>query len=423
MLTVKKIEKLLRAGKPVKVTDTGGGVKGLMLVIESRSSASWVLRYQRAGIVRAMGLGSARDATLSKARELARRERERLISGEDPLAVRQAARKAERAATAKRHTFKVAAQRYFVAKESGWSNTRHRDEFLSSLERWAFPIIGSMEVAAIGKAEILRVLEQKVEGGTFWTRRTTTADRVRNRCERVLDFAEAREWRPEGVPNPARWKGFLQNLLAAPRAVAPIRHMRALPYTELPALMATLAADPSISARALQFVILTAARITEGLEAVWSELNLESAEWNIPPQRMKARTAHRVPLAPAVLELLASLPREKDNPFVFISPRTPGRPVTDMTLYAALRAVGCGATIHGFRSSFKTWANERSKFHNVEIEMSLAHRVGSSVEQAYVRGDSIEKRRLLMEAWALYCTTPPVAAEAGKVLPMRRPAS
>jgi Arm DNA-binding domain len=254
-LTVKRVERLLRAGVPGKYTD--GDVKGLMLCVESKSSAHWLLRYQRDHKVRHLGLGGARDVPLASARAKARRERERIADGIDPLSVKRAERAAQRQAEARLLTFRQAAERCHAAREAGWSSAAHAAEFLSSLERWVYPHIGSLDVAAVGKDEVLRVLEQKLHnrmgkaesGGTFWTTKTITADRVRSRVHTVLDWAEARGYRAAGTPNPARWKGFLDQLLAgqcldhsglgdttdrrdrggpaaqAPRKIAPVKNM------------------------------------------------------------------------------------------------------------------------------------------------------------------------------------------------------
>jgi integrase len=419
-LTVKRIQKLLHAGLPGRHTDVGG-IRGLMLCIESKTSASWAIRYQRLGVVRLMGLGSARDLSLAAARELARRERERLAGGIDPLERRRAERAAAKAATTKHHNFRDTVERFFAAKESGWSNARHRDEFMSSLQRWVFPVIGTMDVTEIGKDEILRVLEQKIKGGgTFWHDRAVTADRTRSRIESVMGYAAARGWLPPGTPNPAKWEDFLEHLLARPRDIRPVRHLRAMPYAEIPGLMAKLARDPTIGARTLQFIIMTACRRGEALGATLDEFQFDTAEWLIPGRRMKNRREHRVPLSPQVLALLADLPREAGNDFVFVSAHTAGKAVSDTALNRALRAARCLQTIHGFRSSFRDWAEERSRFNNTEIEMSLAHSVGSAVERSYRRTDLFEKRRRLMAAWSVFCCTPLVGADANKVLPMKR---
>jgi integrase len=290
-----------------------------------------------------------------------------------------------------------------------------------------YPHIGNLDVSAVGKDEVLRVLEQKLpsrmskgeSGGTFWNERAVTADRVRARIERVLDWAEARGFRPTGTPNPARWRGFLDVLLSKPRSIRPVRNMAAVPYPEVPAVMAALAADQDVAAQCLRFIILTACRLGEALRATWSECDLEAAEWTIPASRMKGRREHRVPLSPQAVELLRSLYREDGNPYLFISTRTAGAHVVESTVGIALRDAGRKETIHGFRASFKTWAEERTNFPGIIVELSLAHRVGNAVENAYRRTDLATKRRKLMEAWGKYCCTPPMVG-TGAVVPLRK---
>jgi integrase len=427
-LTVKRVEKLLRAGVRGKHTD--GDVRGLMLCIESKSSAHWLLRWQRDGRVRHMGLGSARDLPLASAREKAREQRERIARDIDPLELRRKERETQRQAEARLLTFKQAAERCHAALEKGWSSAHHAEEFINSLQRYAYPHIGSLDVSAVGKDEVLRVLEQKLpsrmgkgESGpdTFWNERAVTADRVRARIERVLDWAEARGFRPTGTPNPARWRGFLDVLLQKPRKIAPVKNMAAVPYAEVPAVMAALAADQNVAAQCLRFIILCSCRLGEALRATWDEIDLDSAEWTIPAARMKGRREHRVPLSPQAMELLRSLYREDGNPYLFISTRTPGTHVVESTVGIALRDAGRKETIHGFRASFKTWAEERTNFPGIIVELSLAHRVGNAVENAYRRSDLAAKRAKLMQAWGKYCCTPPVAEEKkGTVLTMRR---
>jgi len=409
-LTVKRVAKLVGAGVAGRHTDGAGGVKGLMLCVEGKTSAHWLLRYQRDHKTRHMGLGSARDLSLAAAREKAKRERERLADGIDPLKLRREEREAQRQAEAKRLTFKEAAERCHESLSAGWSNPHHANEFISSLRRWVFPIFGNFDVAAVGKDEVLRCLEQKLKTGkgagtaTFWRGRSQTADRTRNRIERVLDWAEARGYRPPGTPNPARWRGFLDQLLAKPRRIAPQQNMAAVPYDQVPNVMATLAVEATVGAQALRFIVMTACRMGEALKATWAEVDFEAAEWVIPKERMKARKEHRVPLSPQAMELLKSLPTEEGNPFLFISSKTPGTHIAETTVTAALRNAGRTETVHGMRSCFKTWSEERTSFSPIIAELSLAH----AVERAYRRGDIIVKRRKLMEAWSTYCTTPPV---------------
>jgi integrase len=422
-LTVKRVEKLISAGVRSKTTDAD--VRGLMLCVEGKQSAHWLLRWQRDGRVRHMGLGSASDLPLAAAREKAREQRERIARDIDPLELKRKDREAQREAEAKRHTFRAAAEACHTALEPGWSSAHHAAEFINSLERFVFPIIGNLDVAAIDKDSVLRVLEQQLpsrikgaNGGTFWTAKTITADRVRSRVERVLSFAEARGWRAAGTPNPARWRGFLDVLLAKPRKIAPVRHMRSAAYSEVPKLIATLAADQDVAAQCLQFIILTACRLSEAIKATWDEIHFDSAEWRIPASRVKTRKPHIVPLSAQVIQLLHSLYRESGNPHLFISNRTAGQHVVESTLTIALRRAGCGATIHGFRSSFRTFCEERTSFPSIVAEMALAHAVGSSVERSYRRTDLFAKRAKLMQAWGAFCTTPPVAGEKN-VLTMR----
>jgi integrase len=423
-LTVKRIERLLKV--PGKYTD--GEVQGLMLTVEKPGSANWSLRYQRNHKTKQMGLGSAipgrtKYLSLADAREKARQEYKQLADGVDPLERKRANKEAKRQLEAKRHTFRETAVLCHKALEPGWSSDHHAAEFINSLERYAFPIIGPADIAAIGKHDVLRVLEQKLPtrikgatGDVFWNARPVTADRVRSRIERVLSFAEARDWRPEGTPNPARWRGFLDTILAKPRSIRPVKPMRAVPYSEVPAVMAALAADPDVAAQALRLVILTGCRLSEVIEAPWSEIDFAAAEWRIPAERMKGRRPHTVPLSPPAIQLLNSLYREEGNPYLFISTRTGGTHIVESTVTFALRRAGCASTIHGFRSCLKTWAEEQTNFPGLVIELSLAHKVGTAVENAYRRGDIIVKRRRLMEQWARFVTSPPVA---GTVLTLR----
>ena len=418
-LTVKKVAKLLRQGKPKRHLDSGvAGQRGLYLEIASKTSAHWLLRYQLNHRTRWMGLGSARVFALAEARARAKIERQKLADKVDPLAVRRAER-AKAAAAPEVLTFAKAAQGYNDAHERMWSNAKHRDAFLSTLKQYAFPHIGALDVAAIDTPRVLAVLEQKVraskgrEGGVFWLARAPTANRVRNRIELVLDWAAVRGHRPSGAPNPARWSGHLSEVLPAPGQVARITHHAAVPYAEIPTLMAELAKREGVAARALQFLILTAARSSEVLGATWGEIKEDT--WVVPATRMKSRREHRVPLAPQVVNLLGGLYREDNNPFLFLGPKTGAR-LSETALSATLRRVGRSETVHGLRSSFSDWAHERTAHSGHAIELALAHSVGTDQEKAYRRGDMLDKRRVLMAAWAKYCTSPP---PAGAVVPLR----
>jgi integrase len=405
-LTAKRVE---RTTKPGRYRD--GLVKGLLLQISASDATddrpatlrkSWVLRFELHGRERMMGLGSAADFSLKEARERARSARQLLADGIDPLATKRATLAAAKAAAAKVLSFREAAQRYFDQHEAEWSNAVHRDQFLSSLRTYAFPFIGTTDVAVIDTSDVLRVLQP------IWLTKTTTASRVRNRIESVLDWAVVSNHRPRG-DNPARWRGHLDQVLAKPAKVAPKQHHAALPYAELPAFLMDLRQREDVAAGALEFTILTAGRTREIIGAKWSEIDLDNAMmWVVPAARMKMKHEHRVPLSPAAVALLRVLPREDGNDFVFVGPHA-GLGLGGMSMSRLLHRMGHRETVHGFRSSFSDWAHEETSHANHTIEISLAHKVGTEVEQAYRRKDMFAKRVKLMADWSRYCTTKPVA--------------
>jgi integrase len=419
-LTAKRVERLLSKGEPAMKLDE----RGLYLVVESETNAYWGFRYQLNGRAHLMGLGSARTFTLALARLRAQAERALLADGVDPIEAKRKAEAARKAAAAIKLTFKEASERFIAQHEVGWT-ARHAHEFQRTLKDFVWPRLGTLDVAEIAVPHVLSVLEQKVEkdrnypAGEFWEARTATADRTRNRIETVLDYAAARGHRPKG-PNPAAWRGNLEFVLPKPSKVLPRdRHHSAVPFDEVPALMSELARREGNGAKALRFLILCAARSAEALNATWDEIDLEKAEWKIPAKRMKGRREHRVPLSAEAVALLRELYTEEGNPLVFIGERGA---LGLMTMYQVLRRVGRKETIHGFRSGFSDWAHERTAFSNHVIELSLAHSIGTAAEKAYRRSDLFQKRRQLMQAWARYCTTPPVEVaddKVGTVVPMR----
>jgi integrase len=270
-----------------------------------------------------------------------------------------------------------------------------------------------MDVAAIDTRDVIRALEP------IWKTKSITADRTRSRVEQVIDWAIVREHRPPGT-NPARWKGHLDQVLPAPSKLAPIAHHAAMDYRELPAFMKELRQEAGTGPRALEFLILTAARTGEVMGATWDEIDFESATWTVPGGRMKGGREHRVPLSPQAIDLLKELPREKRNSFVFINPRGNGS-LSHMALPWVMDRMGQKgvATVHGFRSSFSNWAHEQTAHSAHTIEISLAHNVGSEVERAYRRTDMISKRAQLMELWAKFCASPP-AKSTDKVVSLRQ---
>jgi integrase len=407
MLTAKRVERTKRPGRY-----RDGMIKGLLLQVSPTGAKSWVLRYERNGRERMMGLGSAADYNLKEARERARAARQLLGDGVDPLAHKQAARSAAKLAEARKLTFREAAQRYFDQNESRWSSAKHRTQFLGTLTIHAFPVLGDMDVATITVADVLRALEPD------WRNKAVTLDRTRARIEQVLDWCVVRGYRPPGV-NPAKWSGVLDQVLPPPRKVAPVVHHKALDYDALPGFMAELRKCEGVTARALEFLVLTAARTGEVLGATWNEIDLDGARWEIPAERMKGRKPHSVPLSPGAVALLRALPQEKGNPFVFIG--RAGSGPSRMALYHFLRdrmpSAG-GVTIHGMRAAFSSWAYETTSHSNHTIELALAHSVGNEAEKAYRRSSMYAKRAKLMADWARHCAKPP--AKADNVVTMGR---
>ena len=285
----------------------------------------------------------------------------------------------------------------------------------ATLSTYAYPIIGALPVQSVDTGLVLKVLEP------IWTAKPETASRLRGRLESILDFAKVRGYR-DGE-NPARWRGHLDKLLAPRSKVRQVEHHAALPYAELAAFLASLREQEGIAPRALELLILTAARTGEVIGARWNEINLLDKTWVVPAGRMKAHREHRVPLSPRALDILKDMHglRSSDDPDAFVFPgRKPKTPLSNMAFLMLLRRMGRGAlTTHGFRATFKTWASERTSFQNEIVEASLAHTIGGKVEQAYMRGDMFEKRRRLMQAWATYCATAPAQEAKSNVTPLR----
>jgi integrase len=384
---------------------------GLMLQVRGPTNASWLLRYQRDGRVRTLGLGPLHTVTLAEARARAKAARLQLLDGDDPLEEKRAA-KAERTLEAARAvTFKECAERFYAAHEREWSNAKHRMQFLSTLRDYVHPIIGALPVASIDEPMVLKVLQP------IWATKTVTARRVRNRIASVLDFASASKYRTG--TNPARWEGHLEHLLATPEKLAPVKSHAALPYNEIAAFIADLRKVEGVAARALEFTILTAARTGETIGATWDEIDLDEATWIIPATRMKAGREHRVPLCDRAMQILRALPRETDNPHVFIGAKA-GSGLSDIVMFRTLKELRPDVTVHGFRSSFSTWSHETTAYPAHVIEISLAHSIGTAVERAYRRGDLFEKRRRLMTDWGKHCATPVKKQAAGaKVVALR----
>lgn len=366
-----------------------------------KTGKSWIYRFMLNGKAREMGLGPLLDVSLSEARQRAHAARRLRLDGIDPLAARNAKKKAEREEAAKAITFKACAEKYIKANRAGWRNAKHAAQWTATLTAYAYPVIGDLAVAAIDTGHVTRILEP------IWSTKPETATRVRGRIESVLDYARTHEWRVED--NPARWRGHLENVLPKRSKVQAVEHHAALPWGEIGAFMAGLEKQDGVAALALRFAILTAARTGEVIGARWSEIDLQAGLWTVPEGRMKAAREHRVPLGDAALATLCDAATLRDSTahdaFLFPGGKR-GKGLSNMALLALLRRMKRDdLTAHGFRSTFRDWAAETGRPADI-AEAALAHVVGAKTVAAYQRGDLLERRRRLMADWAAFCARP-----------------
>lgn len=368
-----------------------GGVPGLCLKVGG--GRSWILRTRISGKRRHIGLGSYPAVTLSAARDRARDIEVKIFSGRDPIAERQALQIALKAEQIRRLPFFDAARQCYAARVNTFRNKKYRKDWIASLERYAFPMLGEMPVADIGLPEVLAVIKP------IWYTRTETATRVRQRMESVLSWAIVSGYRQGN--NPARWEGNLSEVLPAPGKIKKVSHYRALPWREVPAFMAALRKRQGMAALALEFAILTAARSGEVRGALWDEIDTKARLWTVPGERIKAGKIHRVPLSQAALAVLSRIPRTEDNPLIFPAPR--GGKLSDMTLSAVCKRMNVEATPHGFRSSFKDWARSVTAYADEISELALAHVNSDATRAAYARDELLPQRARLMTDWAKFC--------------------
>jgi integrase len=396
-LTAVKVASLAK-----RTSGTYGDGLGLYLQV-SPGGASWVFRYRVDGRLREMGLGPLHTISLAEARQKALQCRKMRLDGLDPIEERRASRAAGRVSAAKPiPSFKDCAEKCIAAHSAGWKGLKSEQQWHQTLADFAYPVFGSLPVDAIDIALILQVLEP------IWETKTETASRLRGRIEAVLDWAKSRGYR-QGE-NPARYKGHLENLL--PRVRAPkVAHFAALPFTEIGGFMAELRQHEGISARALEFGILTAARSGEVLGARWGEFDLAERLWIVPEERTKVGREHRVPLSNAAIAILKAMAEIRQSDFVFPG-RNLGTSLSHYTLGLILRRIRDEVTVHGFRSCFAQWAAERTNYSYEIRETALAHNVGSAIERSYQRSDLLDRRRRLMEDWADFCAgTAPASAQ------------
>lgn len=397
-----------KLSKPGLYGDGGG----LTLQITATGAKSWLLRYMVAGKPFGMGLGPTHTVSLAEARQKALVARKLLIDGINPLAAKKQNRIAAALADAKMMSFDQCAEAYILAHKAGWKNAKHGDQWTNTLNTYASPVFGHLPVAEIDTGLVVKCL------APIWESKTETASRLRGRIESVLGWATTSGYRTG--ENPARWKGHLENLLATISKSSRTKNHPSLPWQRIGAFMLALREREGVSARAVEFAILTACRSGEVRGARWAEFDMAGKLWTIPAERMKAKREHQVPLSDAALAVLESMPKDDNVDVVFAG--TKERPLSDMSLTAVIRrmngdekpvwadANGDSITVHGFRSSFRMWAAETTNYPREVAEHALAHQLPDAVERAYQRGSQFAKRAALMAEWAVYCATVPTDA-------------
>ena len=379
--------------------------QGLCFQIARNGSRSWILRYRIGGRRRYLGLGTARDVSLAEARQRAATARAMLDAGQDPIDARNGRRAAAMLNAAKVLSFREAAIAFIEAHSVA---SKSIGQWTASLDTYVNPVFGALPVQEIDTGLVMKVIEP------LWTTKTVTAGRIRNRIERILNWAKARGYR-DGE-NPARWSGHLENLLAKKSKVVAVEHHAALPYSEMPVFMAQLRDVGGNAARALEFLILTAARSGEVFFADWSEIDLQARVWTVPAARMKSKRDHRVPLSDEAVAILEALPGRTG---IVFKGQLRGGALAKMALAGVLARMKRGdVTVHGFRSTFCDWARDCTSTSRDVVEAALAHAIGDKTEAAYRRTDALEKRRLLMDTWSDFCSGKATA----DVIPMRRSA-
>ncbi len=378
-----------------------GDGRGLWLVVSGTGARKWVFRFTFNGRVTEMGLGNA-AVSLAAAREKAAEARKLVAAGVNPIEARLETKRL----AAGKPTFGQCADTLLAAKASEWRSAKHREQWRMTLAEYAKPL-RDVPIDQVNTEAVLGVLQP------IWQATPETASRFRGRIEAVLDAARVKGHIARNEANPARWRGHLDKVLAKRQKLARGHHA-AMVYSDVPEFIGRLRGRKGMAALALEFTILTAARSGEVLGARWAELDLVAKVWTVPASRMKAEREHRVPLSGRALAILERLAEHATDDLVFSGQRR-GLPLGAMAMRRLAKRLDATGTIHGFRSSFRDWAGETTSFAREIAEQALAHATGGPVEAAYRRGDFLERRRPLMEAWASYCEP----GAKGNVLPMR----
>jgi integrase len=386
-----------RQNKPGRYGDGGG----LWLQVRDADHKSWLFRYTSTSRrQRQMGLGSLETVSLAEARDAALAARKQVEAGVDPIEAKQ--QKAVEESQRNRSTYQEVAELYIAAHKAGWKNPKHAWQWDATLKAHVFPVFGGKLVAAVDTGDVMRALEP------IWHKIPETASRLRGRIEVILDYAKARDWR-EGE-NPARWRGHIRNLLPIRDKIQKVQHHPALPWGEIGAFMVDLRDEKGTAARAVEFVILTAARTNEAFLATWGEVDLRTKIWRVGALRMKGGVDHSVPLCAAAVELLNGLrPENPDGGALIFPAKREGKPLSNMAGTMLLRRMKRGdITVHGFRSTFRDWAADATNHPREVAEAALAHILENKVEAAYRRSELLAKRASLMEDWGRFCAEPVV---------------
>ena len=411
-----------------------GGVAGLLLQVRkpekvgSQMPRSWMLRVKVGDQRQPIGLGSYPQVSLAIAREQAAKLSIEAKQGVNLKAKKTAQRSALIAAAAKNKTFQECAAAYMDSHSSDYTNEKHRKQWPATLVTYAYPIIGNMLVSEIAMRDVRNVLEQetvvnKNTKGKLWYVKTETAKRLLGRIKTVLDYATVNEYR--SGTNPAQWTGFLSTQLPSPKKIQKKEHHPAVPYQQIGDFISKLRSNPSLSAKALELLILTAVRSGSVRNAEWTEIDFDNSLWVIPPEHTKSRKEHRVPLQPQATKLLKSLNRSSGSNLIF--PNRTNKALSDMALNQLMRGMrkrgeltGEGVP-HGFRSTFRNWAAEQTAYPDEIRKAASGHTVGDSVKEAYQRTDLLDKRRNLMNEWAKYMEHP-TAKQSDNVRTLRKKA-
>jgi integrase len=414
-LTVQRINRFINDCKKQKKTKILGDGGNLYIRATAAATASWIFRYERDGRSHEMGLGSVATFSLDEARERARKCRQMLDEGRDPIAERAAHRAI--ATTARQpmsKTFRWCAEQYAATHAAGWRNPKHEKDWRASLVRYAYPAFstdpddldkqghakGDLLMSAITTERVLQALRP------HWQERTETLMRVRQRIEVIWNWARVQGY-CSGSTNPCVWKGHLDHVLSV-KVRAAKKHFAALGHTEIHALLNDLEAVGTVVADALRFAIMTVSRTKEVRLAPWSEFDLDNRIWTIPPERMKAEREHRVPLTDSAMAILEKLYAVRTaSPYVFTA-GTASKPLSNNAMLALLKTLRPAVTVHGTcRAAFSTWCSEETSYATDLREAVLAHQTDDETAAAYNRGDKLQRRRELMTVWERFCLTPP----------------